>query len=183
VQREDISDALWPEHHDFPVAKYLEIGWGDKDFYQAPEASVSVALKAAFNSTASVLHIVGFRLPPTDYFPESEVIEVRLSVPGFERLSTFIHDTYQRDAQGRTIPLGPGWYLDSRFYLATGKYHLLNTCNTWIARALQAAGCPINPASALTAGQVASQVKTFGTMLRASSEQRDQPARAACALE
>jgi uncharacterized protein (TIGR02117 family) len=172
VQRADIPDGLWPEHHDFPQATYLEIAWGDKDFYQAKEPSFALALQAAVKSTGSVLHIVGFTLPPEAYFPTSDVFAVRLSPSGFAALSTFIHDTYKRDAQGRTISLGQGWYGDSTFYLAEGRYHLFNTCNNWLARALQVAGAPIDPASAMTAGNVLSQVRQFGTDQRAPAAPR-----------
>ena len=175
IKRADIPDGLWPEHNDFPQAIYVEVGWGDKEFYLAKEPTFGLALQAAVKSTGSVLHIVGFTPPPEAYFPYSDVLAVRLSLPGFEALSSFIHATYKRDAQGHTLPLGKGWYDDSRFYLAEGRYHLFNTCNNWIARALQAAGAPINPASAMTAGNVLSQVRAFATDLRASSAPRARP--------
>lgn len=167
VRRTDIPDGLWPEHNDFPNAQYLEVGWGDRDFYQAKEPTFSLALKAAFQSTASVLHIVGFNVPPEDYFPGSEVVAVRLSPQGFEQMVGFIHETYKKDTDGRTMPLGPGWYDNSKFYLATGTYHLFNTCNTWIAKALRTAGAPVSPASAMTAGNVMEQVSKFGVTIRA----------------
>jgi uncharacterized protein (TIGR02117 family) len=174
VPRADIPDGLWPEHNDFPQATYLGIGWGDKDFYQAKEPGFALALQAAVKSTGSVLHIVGFTLPPEEYFPTSDVFAVRLSLPGLAALSTFIHTTYKRDAQGHTIALGQGWYGDSMFYLAEGRYHLFNTCNNWLARALQVAGAPINPASAMTADNVLSQVRRFGTDLRHPAAPRRQ---------
>jgi uncharacterized protein (TIGR02117 family) len=166
VRRADIPDGIWPEQTDFPEAQYVEVGWGDKDFYQASEPTFGLALKAALQSTASVLHVVGFAIPPEDYFPASEVIAVRLSLHGFTHLVAFIHQTYKRDAHGRAIPLGPGWYEHSKFYLATGTYHLFNTCNTWVAKALRAAGFPINPGSTLTAGNVMEQVRAFGSIMR-----------------
>jgi uncharacterized protein (TIGR02117 family) len=167
VQRADIPDGMWPEQADFPAAQYLEVGWGDKDFYQAAEGTLRLALKATLRSTASVLHVVGFAMAPEDYFPASEVIAVRLSPQGFVYLVTFIHQTYKRDAHGRAIPLGPGWYEHSQFYLATGTYHLFNTCNTWVAKALQTAGAPMRSGSAMTAGSVMEQVRGFGSIMRA----------------
>jgi Protein of unknown function (DUF2459) len=49
-------------------------------------------------------------------------------------------------------------YGDSKFYSARGRYHLLYTCNTWIADALRAAGLPITPVYAMTAGNLMWQV-------------------------
>jgi uncharacterized protein (TIGR02117 family) len=169
IQRVDIAAHLWPEQADFSPATYVEISWGDKDFYQARQPTLGLAIQAAFKSTGSVLHVVGFTLPPAQYFSHSDVFAVRLSPAGFAALSTFIHTTYKRDANGRTMPLGPGWYGDSQFYLAEGRYHLFNTCNNWIARALQVAGAPTHPAAAMTAGTVLSQVRQFGTLLRDSA--------------
>jgi uncharacterized protein (TIGR02117 family) len=166
IQRQDIPSALWPAHHDFPEAQFLEIGWGDKDFYQADEGSFGLALKAALNSKASVLHVIGLRVPPEEFFVHSEILAVRLPPQGFERLCAFIHTAYKKDESGRAIALGPGWYEYSRFYLAEGKYHLFHTCNTWAARALQVAGCPVNPTLALTTASVMSQVRKFATVLR-----------------
>ena len=169
VKRADIPAGLWPEHHDFPQATYIDLGWGDKDFYQATAPTFGLAIRAAFHSTGSVLHVVGFSSPPAEYFSGSDVFAVRLSPAGLAALSSFIHATYKRDAQGRPMPLGQGWYGDSQFYLAEGQYHLFNTCNNWVARALQAAGAPINAASAMTAGSVLSQVRQFGIPLLAST--------------
>jgi uncharacterized protein (TIGR02117 family) len=175
MRRQDIAEALWPEHRDFPEAQYLEIGWGDQQFYQAPEGTLGLALKAALNSTASVLHVVGLRQPPEVFFPGSEIIAVRLSPHGFARLCTYIHDAYKKDAAGQAMSLGPGLHEYSRFYRAEGRYHLFYTCNTWLAEALQVAGCPINPSLVLTTESLMSRVRTFGTTLQAPRSTQAQP--------
>lgn len=159
VRRVDIPSGVWPEQHDFPEATYVEVGWGDEAFYRATEPSFALALQAAFKSQGSVLHVVGMPVPPHTYFPQSEMIPVHLSRDSLTRLSQFIHDTYRRDATGKAMRLGPGWYADSAFYQANGTYHLFNTCNTWIAKALLAAGCPMTPASAATAENVIAQAR------------------------
>jgi len=176
IRRQDIPEALWPEHHDFPEAQYLEVGWGDQQFYQAAEGTLGLALKAALNSTASVLHVVGLHLPPEAFFPDSEIIAVRLTPNGFARLCTYIHNAYKKAASGQAMPLGPGWYEYSRFYQAEGRYHLLYTCNTWLAEALQVAGCPVNPSLVLTTENLMSRVRKFGTMLQAPRSTQAQPA-------
>lgn len=167
IRRQDIAETVWPERNDFPEAQYLEVGWGDQAFYQAEEGSLRLALQASFSSAASVLHVIGLRIPPEAFFLRNEIIAVRLSPRGFTRLSVYIHNTYKKDAAGQAMALGPGWYADSRFYLAEGRYHLFYTCNTWVAQALQVAGCPINPSRKLTTESVMSRVRTFGTTVRA----------------
>ena len=159
VNRQDIPEGVWPEHNDFPDSEYLEVGWGDRDFYQAAEPTSGLALKAVFWPTASVLHVVGFRGPAERFPGGAGRIEIGLSPRGFRALAAFIEDTYARDESGKAIPLGPGQYGQSRFYLARETYFLLKTCNTWIARALRAAGCPVTPLYAVTAGNVMYQAR------------------------
>jgi hypothetical protein len=55
------------------------------------------------------------------------------------------------------------------FYLAEGNYSLFNTCNSWISRALQAAGLPIR--TVLWAGAVMSQAERYGRMVQVHAEE------------
>ncbi|MFQ5830981.1 MAG: DUF2459 domain-containing protein [Candidatus Methylomirabilia bacterium] len=166
VRRQDIPDGIWPEHNDFADSEYVEVGWGDRDFYRAPEATSGLALKAVFWPTSSVLHIVGFDDPVGRALRGSDIIAINVSDRGHKELSTFIQDAYARDESGRAIPLGPGQHKNSRFYLASEKYYLLKTCNNWTARALRSAGVPITPLYAVTAGNVMYQVGKFGRATR-----------------
>lgn len=166
LRRADISKNSWPEIQDFPDVDYLEVGWGDWDFYQAPKTRSGLALKAALLPTRSVLHVVGFNTSVQNYFPNSGIIEITLSEEGFERLSRFIAQSYAGENTDTTAPLGPGHYPNSRFYPARGTFHLFNNCNTWVARALRSAGCPITPIYAITAGNVMYQARRCGKIIR-----------------
>jgi uncharacterized protein (TIGR02117 family) len=170
VKYDDIDPHLWPEKDDFPEALYLEVGWGDRDFYQTPRAGLGILLRAALQSPASVLFVIGLPTAVTHYFPYADILEIPLSPRGLQELVRFIHATYKRDATGQTIPLGPGHnHRHSMFYLAEGDYSLFNTCNTWISKALQAAGLPIR--TALRASGVMSQAKRYGRMVQVRAEE------------
>lgn len=166
VKRADIPEGVWPERNDFPESEYLEVGWGDRDFYQTPGVHVGLALKAALWPTSSVLHIVGFSGPVPGYFPNSGIIEIKLSYPGFERLCRYIADSYAKDEAGHALRLGPGLYGKSAFYLSRETYHGFKTCNVWAARALRAAGCPITPAFAIRVDGLMSRARTFGAVVQ-----------------
>ena len=128
VKRDDIDAHLWPEKDDFPEALYLEVGWGDHDFYRTPKAGLGILLQAALWSPASVLFVIGMPTTVTQYFPGGDIIEIPLSRRGLEELAKFVHATYKRDELGQTIPLGPGnRHKHSTFYLAEGEYSLFNT--------------------------------------------------------
>jgi len=168
VKRADIPIGIWPQHNDFPDAEYLEVGWGDKDYYMTPSPHAGITLKAGLLPTASVLHIVGFSGSVTRYFPYSEVIRVDLSEAGLERLCSYIENSYAKDEAGVSHSLGPALYGDGRFYLSKESYHAFNTCNVWSARALQEAGCPITPAGNLRVETLMANVATFGKVIQRS---------------
>ncbi len=171
IRRGDIPDGVWTEHRrDFAQEKYLEVGWGDRDFYQAPEPTVGMKLKAALLPTNSVLHVVGFSDPVTDYFPYSEIIEIALSYEGFERLCRYIAQSYKKDERGELMALGPGLYGNSRFYQSKETYHVFKTCNVWTARALRAAGCPVRPGSLIKVKSLMSRAQTFGKVIQSKRD-------------
>lgn len=157
VQRMDVDPAVWPESGDLGDAPYLEVGWGDAAFYPASDPGVLLALNAALRPTPAVLFVRGFDRAPGDAFPGQRVVRLELSPRGFERLTRFIRNSYARDPQARAVRTGPGHDARSAFYRATGRYHLLNTSNTWSARALREAGTPVTPRGAITAGGVMCQ--------------------------
>jgi uncharacterized protein (TIGR02117 family) len=165
VKRLDISGDVRLVHKDFSSTGYLEIGWGDRDFYQTPTPPLGTAIKAILLPTPSVLHIVAFNGSVAAYFPHSTIIMVRLSAAGFQRLIHYIATSYKRDPSGSPVPLGKGLYGVSQFYRSQETYHLFRTCNVWIARALFTAGCPIRPFLAITADNLMLQAQSCGSVL------------------
>jgi uncharacterized protein (TIGR02117 family) len=144
VRRSDIPPGAWPEKRDFPDAEFLEIGWGDRDYYRAREPGAGALFKAAFWPTESVLHVVGFRGPVAANFPHSDVLALSVTRDGLARLIDFIDAAHERRGEQPLDALGPGLYGDSRYYAARGRFHLFNNCNRWTARALRAAGYDID---------------------------------------
>ena len=174
VKYDDIDPHLWPEKDDFLDALYLEVGWGDRDFYQAARAGLGILLQAALKSPASVLFVIGLPTTVTRYFPHADILEIPLSQRGLQELASFIHATYQRDTMGQPIRLGPGHnHQHSLFYLAEGDYSLFNTCNSWISKALQAAGLPIK--RALLASGVMRQAQRYGRMIQIHAVAEEPP--------
>lgn len=167
LRRTDIPPELWPARKDFPHVEFLEVGWGDRAYYQTPDPHLGNVLKAALWPTSSVLHVVGFRSPVAVYFPNSEIIEIELTDPGFRELIKFIGASFSQDEAGYAHPLGPGLYGDSRFYRSRETYHLFKTCNVWTARALRAAGCPVTPSLSLGVESLMDRVRTFGRVVPA----------------
>lgn len=154
----DVSLAIWPESEGFGALRHLEVGWGDGVFYPTEHGTTRMALRAAFFSKFSVLHVAGFDAPVGEFFAGAPVVEIDLSPQGFDRLTRFIHEYYKLDERGRPIPMAPSAYGRGHFYLARGHYHVLDNSNTWAARGLREAGLPITPFGAITASSVMRQL-------------------------
>lgn len=171
IRRSDIPPALWPESRDFPTAESLEVGWGDRDYYQAPEPGLWTGVKALLLPTPSVLHVVGLHESVVDAFPRSEIVELGLPRAGIERLVNFVHDAHDRAGSATVPALGPGLYGDSRFYPARESFHLLRNCNAWTARALRTAGLPF--ASTITVGGIMTQARALGRSLAPGQRRKE----------
>ena len=166
VKRADVPPGIWPQHNDFPDAEYLELGWGDKEYYMTPSPHLGITLKAGLLPTASVLHIVGISGSVTRYFPHSEVIRIELSEMGFQRLCSYLENSYALDEAGHSQSLGPSLYGAGQFYLSRESYHAFNTCNAWTARGLREAGYPVTPAVNLTVDTLMANLAKFGVMIQ-----------------
>jgi uncharacterized protein (TIGR02117 family) len=162
VRRGDVDRARWPELDDFSGATLVEVAWGDREFYMATSPTSGLAIKAAVVTSGSVLHVVGLTAPVTGYFAASEVVAIRPSRRGFDALADFVHAEYQRDRDGAPLRLGQSLYGSGWFYGARSRYHLFNTCNTWVARALGRAGLAVETAGVVTASDVMRQVRPLG---------------------
>lgn len=138
---------------------YLEVGWGDLDFYTADKGNVFLALKAAFWPTKSALCVVGFNKHPFLVFGKDRVVEVIISNNGFINLIRYINSSFTLEGDSLNIKLDTVIYGPSRFYLSQEKYHIFKTCNVWTAKALRKTGFPITPFYALRAKNVISQIR------------------------
>jgi hypothetical protein len=162
VRAGDVPPAAWPARRDFPGADCLELGWGDREYYVREHPGPWIAFRALFVPTPSALHVAAITGPLSEFFPDSETIELRVSRAGFGRMVEFVRDTHEFDAHGNPIALGPGTAPRSRFYASARTFHLFENCNVWVARALRAAGLPLTPSAALTAGLLLHQARRGG---------------------
>jgi uncharacterized protein (TIGR02117 family) len=158
LRKADIPIDSVPELVDFPDAEFIEFSWGDKDYFPDPDAGVFTAIKAAFWSSGSVLHVVGFSGNPRSFFRSGELVELRLTTHTHGRLLEYISHTFSRPSPPDRSKASAGLFSYSRFYPATHKFSLLKTCNTWVAEALNFAGLPVSPGHVMTAKSLATQL-------------------------
>jgi len=154
----DISPAVVPEIADFPQVRFVEFSWGDKDYFPDPHAGPFTALKAAFWSSGSVLHLVGFTEEIAKFYSGAQIIELQFAATAYGELLSYLSETFARPEPRVRASSHAGLYPYSRFYPATRRFALWNTCNTWVAEALAAGGFPISPSFVITAGQLSEQI-------------------------
>jgi uncharacterized protein (TIGR02117 family) len=145
----------------FKDSPFLEIGWGDKGFYQAKEITSGLTIQAIFWPTESVIHSVAVPIQIEDYFPHSEIERLCLTDSELSSLVTFISNSFYRDDSGAVIPLKNGIYGDSQFYKGVGDYYLMNTCNKWTAKGLKSAGMEISETLKLTASSIMNYLSAY----------------------
>jgi uncharacterized protein (TIGR02117 family) len=133
-----------PEHLRDPrwgAGDHIAVGYGNREFYlNTPtwgDLSFKTAFLAFFGNGRTLLHVEHDHQPR----PEEWQRPIVLTVEEYRRLADYISARFQRDANGRTIPvLGRGYGPADMFYEANGGYSFVLTCNEWTGRALRASG-------------------------------------------
>jgi uncharacterized protein (TIGR02117 family) len=140
MERKDLVTLLPALARDLGEEGPVEVGWGEERFYQARETTVGMALRAVLQPNPSVLQVVPLPRPARDYFPQSEIAEIRVEEKGYRALVAFVAESFTRTPAQELSRLSPSLYGNGGFYRAEGSFHAFNTCNTWVAKALAKAG-------------------------------------------
>jgi uncharacterized protein (TIGR02117 family) len=166
IFRTDQADKTkWKFIDDFKGYKYVDVGWGDKDFYQHPGFDIDLAVKALFFKTQSTLRISGFNRGIDKYLETTDYAEkLILNDEEYGRLCSYIQSTYSPD-DGYPVILSEHFGGAVKFYRAKGYYTVFNTCNTWIAKALNYAGYKID-GNIILVEQLFRETVKYGTMVK-----------------
>jgi uncharacterized protein (TIGR02117 family) len=169
IARADLPPGLIPETADFPAATHFEFGWGNRDYYTTPRKTIGLTIGAALPG-AAVVHLAGLSGPPRAYAGH-EAVALRVSADGVRRLVAYLHQAFARGGAARVRVMAPGLLPASGFYPATGTFHLFNTCNTWTAAGLAAAGIAIRVGGVQQAEELMSQVRARAREARPAPSQ------------
>ncbi len=146
---------------DFPNAQFLEIGWGSKEYYQAKDPSIAIALKVATTPGPAVLHLYAFSRSIEETFPNADILKVLIGQADFKNLLNYMKSSFISKNDGKHQILASGLYgpESSRFYAATGTFHLFNTCNRWTSGAVEKMGIHLKNKNIITAGMLMDEVR------------------------
>lgn len=159
VHASDVPPDAWPARVDLADAEYLELGWGEREYYIRDDPGMWRGLRALFIPSQSAIEVIAITGPLIQIGDEREIIELRVSRSGFERLVEFVRQSHELDAHGRGAIIAAASRERGLFYASSRTFHGFENCNVWVARGLQAAQLPIRPSTAITAGMLLRQVR------------------------
>ncbi len=130
-----------------PTEDWVEVGWGDRDFYlRVPEwddLTLSIAAKAVLWPSATAMRVIYRSEPATDWGEPRDLV---ITKDAYRALVAFVRRGFRVADDGTLAPIVGFGYESMRgrdeFYDGSGRYHLFYTCNTWVIGALSAADLP-----------------------------------------
>lgn len=157
-------ENIWPKQHNYSNAAYLEIGWGDADYFPNEGFNPWYALKAVFWPTSSVLQIKPIYGKVEAFYSNTDVAKIEISREQLQRLKNYLIGEFELDDNKKIIPAtaGPS---TSYFFKGSSYYYFPKNSNVWVARALKKAGFSISPIWYQTTGQVVKKAAEFGEMV------------------
>lgn len=157
-----LPDSIWPEGHDYSQEAYLEIGWGDRDFYQDLGFNFWYGVKAALWPTPSVIHVNPLPENVGNYYYNTEAVQLEVDRKELQTLTRFLLKHFDFNEEGKLIPLQSGIYNDSQFFAGRTSYYFPKNSNVWAAQALKRAGLPNIPILLQTTGMVINKADNHG---------------------
>jgi uncharacterized protein (TIGR02117 family) len=148
----------------YQAYEWIEIGWGDEQFYRFAPSISNVTVSMAFSALSgmndtTVLHVVGLKRSPESTFRNSDLQRIELSKSGMDNVMRGIAMTFITNPSGEPVELGQGIYGPSLFYRARGRYSLFNTCNMWLGDLLAAAGLKVSPLPSATSSGLLAELR------------------------
>jgi uncharacterized protein (TIGR02117 family) len=154
LRTDEVSPVDWPEILNYRRSRYVDVGFGDERFYQATGNPPALAARALLVPTSGVLHIVPFSVAPKDlYTGDTHLKKMEATPRQFAALCRVISESFERDENRQPVESRIG-EKSRNFFLAKEKYHLFNTCNTWVVRCLMEAGFDADPSGVITQKQL-----------------------------
>lgn len=156
-----------PAVKNFSEYSYVDIGWGDEDFYQHPDPDILLGAKAILVPTSSVIRIEGKNYEINKIAERSDFcIKFNFTDEQFIKLCEFINYSFLKDEHKNFIAASQNDNNRIIFYKSGLKYHLFNTCNTWIAEAFENSGFDVSSSGVITAENLFEELSPFGLILK-----------------
>ncbi len=150
-----------PVLNEFRDYKYVDVGWGDEDFYQNDGINYYYGAKAMLIPTSSVIKITAHKASKQSILGwHEDYRKISLMYQEYVKLLKYIGASFLKEdnAYIETSSHAEGAI---RYYKSHLSYYLFNTCNTWIARGLHSAGINIDYSGVITKDQLFAEVDDY----------------------
>lgn len=157
-------ENIWPREINYANAAWLEIGWGDADYFPAEGFNPWFALKAVFWPTSSVLQIKPVYGPVEASYSNTNVAKLEIDNEQLEKIKDYLIGEFELSGNAKLIPVtaGPS---NSYFFKGSSSYYFPKNSNVWAAKALKDTGFSLNPFWYQTTGKVVRKAGEFGEMV------------------
>jgi hypothetical protein len=148
---------LRPFEREFPGARFFVFGFGARGYLEAREKTPGLLFRTLFPGQGMIL-VTALNTTPATAFAQQRVIDIQMSRAALARLTRFVARSLAWGADERPRLIGPAPDDEGLYYASTDRYDLLDTCNTWTARALRAAGEPVASFGVIATSQLIDQL-------------------------
>jgi len=166
VNEESINSVAALDY--FKKFSFADIGWGEEKFYQNPDESFCMGARAVLLPNNSVLRIEGYNSSGDFILWSNYVVQLNLTKEQYIKLLKYINESFLKTGSNNTVIASENNSGSVIFFRSVYKYHLFNTCNTWIAEALKISGLDVSSFLTITAGQLYDQIKDKGRVIKAA---------------
>jgi hypothetical protein len=124
----DLTGPLAAMRREFPGARYLVFGFGDRGYllHRGNDPGRSSGAVRALWPGPALLLVTGLSAPPADAFGAGHVIGLAVGPRAAGQLQEFVWQSLAPSPAGLR-PLAPGPYGGSAFFEASGRYDALDT--------------------------------------------------------
>ena len=138
---DSLALAMIPELESFEASDYVEFGIGDEVYYQKEEPTYYDAARAAVIPTTAVVKVKGRSITPEKLatFYDGYIYKTTINDTKYRKLLKYISGSIKREDDMPAIS-SIKQQSNSIFYKCTQKFHIFNTCNNWLAKALDESG-------------------------------------------
>jgi uncharacterized protein (TIGR02117 family) len=157
----DLQAPLASLRADFPAARYLLFGFGDRHYLLDKDRGLGGMAGALWPGPGLML-VTALATTLQAAFGDGNVIEIAVTPAQSADAQAFIWRSLATD-DGAIAPLRAGPYDGSLYYASSERYSAVHTCNTWAAQGLQAAQLPVHSQGIAFAGQLWRQAQRLGS--------------------
>lgn len=159
-----------PALKDFAQSKFIDIGWGDEDFYQRENFNPYYATKAIVTPTSSVLRLRAVESIEQIITESDFGIRIVLTELQFKKFLQFLDDSFLYENERDVVRTSARNSYSMVFYKSVLRYHLFYTCNTWVIDALKNAGLPVSTFMIMTAEDTYDELSEVGDVVKSGKK-------------